>query len=369
MASPSLFPRHATVLSSLAAAWLCAAPLHGLAATPALAVPTVPVAPAGAIAGLEADATLQAVRQATVAAQTAGNVLELRVKAGDTVRAGQVLARLDDRDAAAALARADAAVAQAQAERHQARLSAERSAALRQQGFVSQAAVDSADTQARAADAGLRQAESARTQAAVQRGFTAVSAPFSGVVLDTHLEAGDLASPGRPILTLYAPGGLRAVVQVPASRAASLRGLMAQVELPPDAATGAPSRWVAPVRATALPGTDPVAQTVEWRLDLPSDAAGRPGQSVRVRWAGDTAVAGAKPATGPLTVPASALLRRGELTAVYVAREGGFSLRAVHAGMPGPDGQVPVLAGLKAGERVAVQAERAGLAGARPVAR
>ena len=176
------------------------------------------------------------------------------------------------------------------------------------------------------------------------------------------------ALPGRALVTLYEPGRMRAVVQVPASRAASLRGRAAQVELPPDAHSGAPSRWVTPLRATALPGTDPVAQTVEWRLDLPADAAGRPGQSVRVRWAGDAA-AGAKPAPGPLSVPASALLRRGELTAVYVAREGGFSLRAVHAGTPGPDGQVPVLAGLKAGERVAVQAERAGLAGAQPAAR
>jgi len=83
---------------------------------------------------------------------------------------------------------------------------------------------------------------------------------------------------------------------------------------------------------------------------------------VRVRAAGAASAA----AAGPLSVPAAALLHRGELTAVYVAREGGFTLRAVRAGSPTADGRVAVLAGLKAGETVAIDAERAGLAGAVP---
>ncbi|HJV68187.1 efflux RND transporter periplasmic adaptor subunit [Ideonella sp.] len=347
-------------------AWLLAASTaFGAMAAAPINVPTVAVGPAATGGSVEFDATLQAVRQATVAAQSGGNVLALLVKAGDSVRAGQVLARLDDRDTAAGLARSDAGVTQAEAEARNARLAAERSRELRTQGFISQAALDSAETQARAAQAGLQQAQGARRQAALAHGFTTVTAPFDGIVLATHLEAGDLASPGRPILTLYAPGALRAVVQVPASRAGVLRGAKAtpQVELP--AAGEQAARWVAPLRSTELPGADPVAQTVEWRLDLPADAAGRPGQSVRVRATGAAPTAAAA-AGGPLTVPAGALLRRGELTAVYVAREGGFTLRAVRAGTPTADGRVAVLAGLKPGEAVAADAERAGLAGAVP---
>jgi RND family efflux transporter MFP subunit len=340
----------------------------GSAAAAGVTVPTVTTAPATAGGSLEFDGSLQAVRQATVAAQSAGNVLALLVKAGDTVRAGQVLARLDDRDSAAGLARSDAGVIQAEAEARNARLAAERSRELRAQGFISQAALDAAETQARAAQAALQQAEGARRQAALAHGFTTVTAPFDGVVLATHLEAGDLASPGRPILTMYAPGALRAVVQMPASRAAALRGpAQAMVELP---ATGAQAaRWVAPLRQTELPGADPVTQTVEWRFDLPADAAGRPGQSVRVRLAGRPAPASAASAgapVGPLSVPASALLRRGELTAVYVARDGRFTLRAVRVGGETADGRVAVLAGLAAGEAVAMDAQRAGLAGAVP---
>lgn len=356
-------PRVRSVVLARGAAWLvAAASAFGPVVAATIGVPTVAAAPAAAGGGVEFDATLQAVRQATVAAQSGGNVLALLVKAGDPVRAGQVLARLDDRDAAAGLARSDAGVTQAEAESRNARLAAERSRELRTQGFISQAALDSAETQARAAQAGLQQAQGARRQAALAHGFTTVTAPFDGIVLATHLEAGDLASPGRPILTLYAPGALRAVVQIPASRAGALRGAQAapQVELP--AVGDQPARWVAPLRSTELPGADPVAQTVEWRLDLPADAAGRPGQSVRVRATGVAPAA----AAGPLTVPAAALLRRGELTAVYVARDGGFTLRAVRAGAPTSDGRVAVLAGLKAGEAVAANAERAGLAGAVP---
>lgn len=352
-----LLARRRSVVLVLAAA------AAGAVAAP-IGVPVVVAAPATAAAGAEFDATLQAVRQATIAAQSSGNVLALPVKAGDAVHAGQVLARLDARDAAAGLARSDAGVTQAEAEARNARLAAERSRELRTQGFISQAALDSAETQARAAQAGLQQAQGARRQAALAHGFTTVTAPFDGIVLATHLEAGDLASPGRPILTLYAPGALRAVVQVPASRAGLLRGakVAPQVELP--AAGDQPPHWVAPLRSTELPGADPVAQTIEWRLDLPADAAGRPGQSVRVRVAGAPAAAPA--ARAGLTIPAAALLRRGELSAVYVAHEGGFALRAVRAGATTADGRVTVLAGLRAGEAVATDAERAGLAGAVP---
>lgn len=327
-----------------------------------LAVPTVVVAGAATQAGFELDGVAQPLRQATVAAQTAGNVLALLVKAGDTVRAGQVLARIDEREAQAGLSRSDAAVSQAEAELRNARLQVERLRELRAKGFVSQSALDMAETQLQAAQAGVQQAQGARSQAALAKGFATLSAPFDGVVQATHLEAGDLASPGRPVLTLHAPGALRAVVQVPASRAALARQAgMPRVQLPDG-------RWVLPVRKTELPITDPVAQTVEWRLDLAADVAAQlsPGQSLRVRFEG-VAPANAQPVRSAPLLPASAILRRGELTAVYVAQGGQFVLRAVRTGASLPGG-VEVLAGLKPQEQVAVDAVRAGLAGANPAA-
>jgi len=317
-------------------------------------VPTVATLSSAVGIGMELDGTLQAVRQSTVAAQTSGNVVQLLVRAGDAVRAGQVLARIDERDAQAGLASSEAALARAQAELANARAHHERSRQLRAQGFISQAALDVAEAQFRAAQAGQQQAQAGRSQAALARSFANVVAPYDGLVLATHVEAGDLAAPGRALVTVYAPQPMRAVAYVPASQQAHARQAQrVQVRLPSG-------QWVAPSASTALPGADPVSQTVEFRLDLPAAAvAGAvPGQSVRVRFAGGSAKR--------LTLPAAAILRRGELTGVYVVREQRFVLQAVRVGAEHGEAGVELLAGLKPGERVALDPVRAGLAGARP---
>lgn len=349
--------------------------LHGIGWTqvpPAVTVPVVTVqAGAATQAEFSLDGSLQAVRQATVAAQLGGNVLQLGVKAGDRVRAGQVLARLDGRDAQASVDRSQAAVSQAEAEARNAQLHVERTRELRRQGFLSQAALDQAETQARATQAGVEQAQAGRAQARLASGFSQIVAPFDGVVLATHLDAGDLASPGRPVATIYVPGALRAVVLVPASRSATARGAKSVSVTLPD------GQSVTPSHRAELSAADPVSQTVEWRLDLPATALKDmvPGQTVRVRFTGapvnaaSATPAGGSAIPGPstaLVVPAQAVLRRGELDAVYVAQGSQFMLRAVRLGAERGSAGIEVLAGLKAGDRVALDAVKAGLAGAKP---
>ena len=188
--------------------------------------------------------------------------------------------------------------------------------------------------------------------------------PFDGQVLSTHIEMGDLAAPGRPILTLYAPRPMRAVVQVPASQADQVRTAQRiEVALPTP---GGATTWLRPTQVVALPGADPVSQTVEWRLDLP-DTAARPGQNVRVRFADMRADALAPAAAAQLTVPASAVLRRGELTAVYVVRGGRFMQQAVRTSTPATSpGPVTLLSGVRPGDTIAADALKAGLANATP---
>lgn len=355
------------------AVWSVTGLLAVVTASSALAAPVATaVAQASAADGQRTlDGALQPVRQATLSAQVGGNVVTLAVKAGDRLRSGQLVARVDEREAQAAVLRSEAGVAQAEAEARNARLAAERTRDLRAQGFVSQAALDQAETQYKAAQAGVQQAQAGRSQATLQRGFSTINAPFDAVVLATHLEAGDLAAPGRAIATVYAPGALRAVVQVPASMAAAARtATTVQVEL-------ADGRRVVPSARSLLPGADPVSQTVEWRLELPASLVNDngaadagpllPGQAVRVHFQGATAtIPSAKPPAAPLVLPAAAVLRRGELTAVYVAQDQRFVLRAVRTGADRGAAGVEVLAGLKPGERFALDAVAAGLAGAVP---
>lgn len=362
------FARHSCLSAALLLTLSVWAPAHAdtSASRP---VPTLKLQGQAQGAERQWEGVIQAVRQSTVAAQVPGNVTALLVKAGDTVKAGQVLARIDARNTAAGLLRSQADVAQAEAQFNQARMQWERSQQLKAQGFISDAALDSARAQWQAAQAGVASARAGRSQAALAQGFTTVVAPFDGRVLSTHIEMGDLATPGRPMLTLYAPRPLRAVVQVPASQADAVRTAQrVEVEVP---AAGGQSAWLKPTQVVALPGTDPVSQTVEWRLDLP-DVATLPGQTVRVRFAdlqAPTAAASriATSTATPLTVPAQAVLRRGELTAVYVVRGDRFMLQAVRTGTPASStGPVTLLSGVRPGDVIAADALKAGLANASP---
>lgn len=364
MSSPPFPPTQRTAPTTR---WMLALSLL-LGSTAAFSQSTpVPVMTVGAQAvgaGLEMDGSLQAVRQTVLSAQASGRIAQLSVKAGDQVKAGQVLAVIDDRATQAGVAQAQAGVAQADAQRVNAQAQFERTRDLHAQGFVAQAALDTAQSQLKAAQAGLAAARAGQTQSSLAQGFTRLTAPFDGWVLQTHAEAGALAMPGTPVLTVYAPQPIRAVVYVPASRQAlAQQAQRIEVRLPGS------ERWVKPATSTSLPAADPVSQTVEWRLDLSAaDGAQQvPGRQVRVRFVGSGE-------QQRLVVPDAVLVRRGELTAVYVVvprgegQPDGFSLRAVRTGAGSGDAGLEVLAGLKAGERVALDPVRAGLRNAVPAA-
>ncbi|MEO7105410.1 MAG: efflux RND transporter periplasmic adaptor subunit [Rhodoferax sp.] len=322
-----------------------------LAQAPAMATATVGVKQAGATTYL--DGVVQPVRQSTVSAQASGRLASFLVKAGDKVKAGQLLATIDDREAAVGQQRSQAQVDQADADLHNAKAQFDRTKGLQSKGFVSQAALDTADTQLKSAKAQRDQASAASRQSGLAQGFTKVTAPFDGWVLQTNAQAGDLAVPGTPLLVMYAPLPLRVVVQVPASRVA-LIGQAANAQIQAASAQG--DVWITPSARSVIPSSDPVSQTTEWRLELPdAQSAGLvPGQQVRVKLSADQSAT-----RGLLAVPEQAIVHRGELTAVYVKSGAVFSLRAVRLGQRlGAEG-VEVLAGLKAGDVVALDTLRA----------
>jgi RND family efflux transporter MFP subunit len=310
--------------------------------------------------GFELDGVIQPVKQSTISAQAGGRIATLLVKAGDKVRSGQLLATIDDRETQTGVQRSQAQVAQAQAELRNAQANFDRTRDLQSKGFVSAAALDTADSQLKGALAGRDQAGAGAKQSALAQGYTRVTAPFDGWVLQTQVEAGDLAVPGKPLLTIYAPLPLRAVVQVPVSRAGVARAA-GSVNVLLENGEGS-ARWIRPVLVSLVPTADPVSQTTEWRLELPADAAKTllPGQQVRVRFTGGQA--------NRMVVPGSAVLRRGELTAVYVVSGKGFALKAVRLGVDHGLEGVEVVAGLMAGDVVALDPVKAGLAGAQPAA-
>ena len=228
---------------------------------------------------------------------------------------------------------------------------------LFQQNYISAAALDRADSAFKATQAQLQaqiaQAGAARTQS----GFHVVTAPFAGVVSEVPVQLGDMAMPGRALATVYDPAALRITASVPQTVAQRLvAGQMPRAELP---GLPAASAWVTPLRLQQLPTVDAATLSVQLRAELPPALAGVvPGMFARL-WLPVSGAAGAGSATpgaaasaAGLSVPQQAVVRRAELTAVYVLDAAGKpTLRQVHLGRSQGD-QVEVLAGLMAGERV-----------------
>jgi len=334
------------LLSVLAAAALLAAGSVDADAGPApLAYTPATSSTAGRPAGY--DGVVQAVRQTVVSAQVPGAVVALQVKAGDRVTSGQVLLRLDAR---AAEQQAGAAAAQVQAARisqEAATKEFERQQQLFQKNYISQAALDRAEAQFKSAQAHsaaqLASAGAARTES----GFYTVKAPYDGIVAEVSVVLGDMAMPGRPMLTLYDPAALRVTASVPHS-AAPAADATPLAELP-----GAALARIRPLRWQVLPAVDAATHTVELRLDLPAGTAGSPGMFARVWLPGGAGEA------ARVSVPAKTVVRRAELSAVYViGPDGRPLLRQVRLG-PASGDQVEILAGLGAGERVALDPQAA----------
>lgn len=335
-------------------AWPAAAKEVATAAPP---LATVTVGSRMDAAAYQAEARVEAVRQAALAVPVAGAVTELKVQAGDRVAAGQMLLQVEGKAAADQAAAARAQIAAAEAQRVQARQEYTRAQALAAQKFLSAAALDQAEAKYRSAEAQARAQIASAGAAAAQAGLYRLTAPFAGWVSQVDTERGDVAVPGKPLLTVYDPSALRVTATVPATVAERVRrDALPEIAIAPDGA--APLR-LTPSKVTWLPSTDPLAQTRTVRLDLPASADVQrlpPGTFARVAFP----LAAGKAEAAPLAVPGQALVRRGELSAVYVLDAAQRPrLRYVRPGVALADGTVPILAGLKTGERVALDPEAA----------
>jgi RND family efflux transporter MFP subunit len=298
-----------------------------------------------------ADGLVEATRQSTVSAQIAGRVKEVLFDVGDRVAKGQVILRIDEREAAQALAGSQAQVLQAQANMQNAKANYERAKQLFAQKFISQAGLDKAQADYKVALAQAAASEAGAGQASLAHGYTSVIAPYGGVVAARLVEVGEMVMPGKPLMTGFDPSEMRVVVSVPQYKLADIGGR-------PEVSVEVPSlnRWIKAASATVQPIADARTHTTQVRVYLPANEPNvYPGMFVRAHFV----IGKAK----KLTIPSSAVLRRSEVVAVYVVDEkGGMKLRQVRLGEPS-DGLVEVLAGLKTGEQVALDPIKAGMSG------
>jgi len=305
---------------------------------------------------VEVSGTVTAERVAVVAARISAPVTAVHVQAGDRVAAGQLLIEIDPEPAAGQTAQARGALLQAQAAQALARRNHERYQALAAADAASELEVDLARTRLEQAEGAVDQAEGALAAAGAVAGDARVIAPFAGRVTRRMVEVGDLATPGRPLLTIESEGGRRLALAVPESVVAA-----AALDLGSTVAAAVDSRPDLGVLSAEVvemaPGPDPTSHAVDVEVALPID--GLPAGAAGRAWI----VTGRRPA---VVVPAAAVLRHGGLELVVVRGDDGrASTRAVtvtDVAAPGgvtPDGAAPgetveVLSGLEGGETVAV---------------
>jgi len=304
------------------------------------------------------DGVVEAVRQTVMAAQVAGAIVELNVKAGDPVKAGQVLAKIDARAADQSATASQAQVRAARATLDVAAKDFARQKLLFEKQFISRAALDQAEAIYKAAEsqvaAQIAQAGAARSQS----DFYVLRAPYAGVAAEVPVVLGDMAMPGRAIVTIYDPSAMRVTASIPQTVAlATTLQQAAKVEL-----TGVEpaKKWVVPGKVTVLPTVDPNSHTLQVRLDLPADTRQAiPGMFARA-WLPVVGAAGSDGnAASRVFVPAQAIVRRAEMTGVYVLDAAGKPLlRQVRLGRAG-EGVIEVLSGVSAGEQVVTDPQAA----------
>jgi RND family efflux transporter MFP subunit len=287
------------------------------------------------------EGTVVARRSADISTRLMARISDVAVDVGTAVESGQTMLRLGGDDVAAKRASAEAAVAVAAAARDEASRHATRMDTLYAQDAVALVQRDGAGLALTQTEAQLAMARSALQEVAAAESYASIRAPFDGFIVSRFVDAGDMANPGMPLLTVEASGPRDAVLAVPAEVAERVS------EGDAVAISSRDGRFIdAPVRAISA-GADPRSRTVQIMVDLPAD------------WPTGIAITALIPAgtREGIAIPVNAVVRRGQLTGVRVVTDDGVLLRWIRLGrtLAGPEGlrsRVEVLSGLAAGERI-----------------
>jgi RND family efflux transporter MFP subunit len=286
----------------------------------------------------ETSGTVKAEISSIIASRVMGAVTGVHVRAGERVKAGQLLATIDDRDVSLKVRAAEQTLKAAGHGRSMADLTYQRYKKLHDEKALAKQEIDQIETQKKMADAGYEQALAGLEEARVLRGFTRITTPAAGVVTDKRVDPGSMAIQGMPLFTVESEGGYLLEVAVDESLSGKLSvGTPATVSI-----TSLGLSTTGKIREV-VPAVDPATRTFIVKIAL-SDKGLRSGLFARVRLPRGEREA--------LLVPKGALVEKGQLTGLYtVDAQGIVTYRLVRTGRVYDHG-VEILSGLDAGERI-----------------
>jgi RND family efflux transporter MFP subunit len=275
---------------------------------------------------------------AAIAPKIAARILEVKVKVGDKVSKGDVIARLDDRDIRAKENEALAALAGANAQANRAAADAQRISHLYKQEAATRENLDNVQAQAKASQAAVNQAQSAVNGVRTFLDDAVLRAPFSGVIVEKLKEAGDMGLTGEPVVTMQTAQDMRLEVSVPSQCAVRLNsGMTVTVRI-----DNLGSTLSANIDEIA-PEIDPQTRSQLIKIKLPELKGLQPGYLGWLDQACEQHQA--------LLIPNSAVIRVGQLESVKVLTQGEISLRHIRTAKTFAD-KIEVISGLRVGETV-----------------
>jgi len=296
------------------------------------------VAPAEVEEVFETAGTVRAESTSLIASRVMGVITDITVREGDSVKAGQLLLTLDDRDARQRERAASMALESARQQRDLAETTWRRYQNLYSQKALSEQEMDQVTTQRKTAQAEYARAEAAAAEARTTVGYTRILAPAAGRVTERRVDAGSMATPGMTLVVLESLGDFLVETAVD-------EGLVAQIKpgLPVMVLVDALGLNLNAAVKEILPTIDAATRTFLIKIAV-RDQRLKSGLYTRVR-----IPLGSRPA---ILVPEDAVVRKGALTGVYVVDDGGvITYRLIRTGVRSPGG-IEVVSGLKAGERI-----------------
>ena len=305
----------------------------------------------------ETSGTLKAKTTSLLAARTTGSVLDIKVREGDRVRAGQLLMLLDDRELAQGVAAAESGcneavkgLARAEQNRELAEITYNRYRNLIAEKVITQQEMDQVTTQKKVADLtceqmreALKQAQAQLKTAQISRDYAKICAPHAGVVTEKKIEVGTLAIPGMPLLIVEDTSSYRIDAFIDQRLTGKIQtGLPVQVLLSQDATP------ITGKVGEVLPAVDPATRSFQVKVYLKAD---HPSPTLKSGLYARVFMPEGKRQT--LLIPKGAIMEKGQLTGVYVVDDRKvMTYRLIRAGQHHGD-RIEVLSGLRAAERIA----------------
>jgi len=277
---------------------------------------------------------------ANIAPKMTARIVEIKVNAGDKVKKGDLIAKLDERDIHAQTNAAQAALAGASAQADRAKADEQRIKSLYSKEAATRQNYDAVVAAAKQAQAAVNQAASTANEVRTHLDDASLRAPFDGIVTKRLQEPGDMGMPGVPVVTMQTTQGLRLEAAVPASCAGRYEtgvDVSVRIDTLGQKVTGQIDE--------ITPEIDPQTRTQLIKVALPETEGLQPGQYGWLEQACNQHEA--------LLIPLSAVQHIGQLEVVKVLVDGKPVMRHVRTGKTYED-QVEVLSGLHAGETVLI---------------